>query len=371
MEYCMNPINLGGRAIAFSSLLIATHVAFASDITHLEQKILKLETSVEQIQNRTTEKIRSNDLNVKHKPDFDIQLYGSVRADFSYQTDGGDASRLYNQINTVPLKGSALSSDIFKSTLAASRLGMDIKSESNHVAGKLEFDFLGGINADQFRIRHAYLTYDQWLIGQTWSNFAMPDFMPETIDGLGYVGGSVRRFMQLRHTWSLGSQTALVSALEDSKDAQTYTRLPALTLRLNQKFDHGKELKMDYYHVNGDSSFVAWTNPGIAINPVTNDIVEKNEFNSLALGVTYKYSPKLRGTWGYGYMSFSDNQRYRQNFTNEGRINKNLWQSWVNMMYNPTRPVTFGMEYVYGKRETFQNKQGLDNRLNLVAIYSF
>lgn len=128
---------------------------------------------------------------------------------------------------------------------------------------------------------------------------------------------------------------------------------------------------MDYYHVNGDSSFVAWTNPGIAINPVTNDIVEKNEFNSLALGVTYKYSPKLRGTWGYGYMSFSDNQRYRQNFTNEGRINKNLWQSWVNMMYNPTRPVTFGMEYVYGKRETFQNKQGLDNRLNLVAIYSF
>ncbi|WEI24108.1 DcaP family trimeric outer membrane transporter [Acinetobacter bereziniae] len=137
----MNPINLGGRAIAFSSLLIATHVAFASDITHLEQKILKLETSVEQIQNRTTEKIRSNDLNVKHKPDFDIQLYGSVRADFSYQTDGGDASRLYNQINTVPLEGSALSSDIFKSTLAASRLGMDIKSESNHVAGKLEFDF--------------------------------------------------------------------------------------------------------------------------------------------------------------------------------------------------------------------------------------
>lgn len=403
----MNPINLGGKAIAFSSLLIATHVAFASDITHLEQKILKLETSVEQIQNRTTEKIRSNDLNVKHKPDFDIQLYGSVRADFSYQTDGGDASRLYNQINTVPLEGSALSSDIFKSTLAASRLGMDIKSESNHVAGKLEFDFLGGINADQFRIRHAYLTYDQWLIGQTWSNFAMPDFMPETIDGLGYVGGSVRRFMQLRHTWSLGSQTALVSALEDSKDAQTYTRLPALTLRLNQKFDHGKgllsirtlatekrtasdetfswgvglgtkyqinpetELKMDYYHVNGDSSFVAWTNQGIAINPVTNDIVEKNEFNSLALGVTYKYSPKLRGTWGYGYMSFSDNQRYRQNFTNEGRINKNLWQSWVNMMYNPTRPVTFGMEYVYGKRETFQNKQGLDNRLNLVAIYSF
>ena len=31
-------------------------------------------------------------------------------------------------------------------------------------------DFFGALR-DQFRIRHAYLTFDKWLIGQTWSTF--------------------------------------------------------------------------------------------------------------------------------------------------------------------------------------------------------
>ncbi len=64
---------------------------------------------------------------------------------------------------------------------------------------KLEVDFLGA--NDGLRIRHAYLTYGDWLVGQTWSNFAVPDYMPETIDALGYVGGSCASVTpQVRYT---------------------------------------------------------------------------------------------------------------------------------------------------------------------------
>ena len=79
----------------------------------------------------------------------------------------------------------------------------------------------------------------------------------------------------------------------------------------------------------------------------------------------------LRGTLGYGYMVFDDDQTYRQSFSNVDMLNKNLWQGWANVMYSPVKPITLGMEYVYGERETFENKVGLDNRINLVAMYNF
>ncbi|ENV17355.1 hypothetical protein F964_02069 [Acinetobacter guillouiae NIPH 991] len=40
-------------------------------------------------------------------------------------------------------------------------------------------------------------------------------------------------------------------------------------------------------------------------------------------------------------------------------------------MYKPYTPVTLGVEYVYGERETFNGKKGEDNRLNIMASYNF
>ena len=36
-------------------------------------------------------------------------------------------------------------------------------------------------------------------------------------------------------------------------------------------------------------------------------------------------------------------------------------------MYNPVKPITFGMEYVYGERETVEEKTGNDNRKEIMA----
>ncbi len=138
-------------------------------------------------------------------------------------------------MNSVPLEGNAESSDRLKATLAATRLGLDFKTPTQvgDVGGKIEVDFLGA--NDGLRIGHADLTYGDWLVGQTWSNFAVPDYMPETIDALGYVGGAVKRTPQVRYSHKFSPETNLVLAAEDSKDDSSNMRLPALTARLNHK----------------------------------------------------------------------------------------------------------------------------------------
>src|SRR5690606_12223672 len=134
----------------------------------------------------------------------EFNLYGNIRADASYQAEGGSAARMFNQIGSVPLEGAGERSDEFKSTLSATRLGMDFKAPvgagDKALSGKVEVDFLGGAGFDNLRIRHAYISYANWLIGQTWSNFATPDYIPETVDALVYAGGSIKRTPQVRHT---------------------------------------------------------------------------------------------------------------------------------------------------------------------------
>ncbi|MFD1437501.1 hypothetical protein HLH14_15100 [Acinetobacter sp. ANC 4282] len=350
----------------------------------------------------------------------EFNLYGNVRADASYQVEGTSRDLPYNHINAVALKGNSENSDRLRSTLAATRLGLDFKTQAaeQEVKGKIEVDFLGGANFDNLRIRHAYLNYGNWLIGQTWSNFAVPDYMPETIDALAFVGGAVKRTPQVRHTTKFSPQTNLVVAAEDPKDGTVNQRLPALTARLNHQFADnfnisaramghekrinndeemawgvgvgakydvvpGTTLKADYYHVKGDSSFVSFTNSGVAVTNLNNGAITANsriaaqsEFDSITVGLTQQFNEKLRGTLGYGYMTFDEDQNYIDALADKTKANKELWQAWANIFYSPTKPLSFGLEYVYGEREAFGaapngSKTGEDNRLNAVAIYNF
>ncbi|MGE8541276.1 DcaP family trimeric outer membrane transporter [Acinetobacter sp. ANC 3813] len=358
----------------------------------------------------STPAMKAEGLSLKTKGGAELNVYGNVRADALYQSEGGSAARLYNQISSVPLEGNGESSDRLKASLAATRLGLDFKTptQAGDVGGKIEVDFLGA--NDTLRIRHAYLTYGDWLIGQTWSNFAVPDYMPETIDALGYVGGAVKRTPQVRYTYKFDPATNLVVAAEDSKDDSSNMRLPALTARLNHKFSDtfavsaramGTEkktdadtetawgvglgakldltertvVKADYYHVKGDSSFVSWANLGFVVN-ANKDIIDTNEFDSISLGITQQFSPQWRGTLGYGYMKADENNSYINAFSDKTKINKELWQAWANVFYSPTKPISLGLEYVYGEREAFGaapngSTKGEDNRLNAVAMYNF
>src|SRR5690606_1847650 len=82
----------------------------------------------------------------------EFKLYGNIRADASYQAEGGSAARMFNQIGSVPREGAGERSDGFRSTLSATRLGMDFKAPvgagDKALSGKVEVDFLGGAGFD-------------------------------------------------------------------------------------------------------------------------------------------------------------------------------------------------------------------------------
>ena len=420
-------LSLGGVSVAAQA-----QTQQQKEIEQLRQEVQALRNMVEQQKVQTTQTatalaevqrpapVTSNPV-LKTAKGAEFNLYGNVRFDASYQVEGTSRDLPYNHINAVALKGNSENSDRLRSTLAATRLGLDFKTQvaEQEVKGKIEVDFLGGSNFDNLRIRHAYVNYGNWLLGQTWSNFAVPDYMPESIDALALVGGAVKRTPQVRHTTKFSPQTNLVVAAEDPKDGTVNQRLPALTARLNHQFADnfnisaramghekrvnndeemawgvglgakydvvpGTTLKADYYHVKGDSSFVSFTNSGV-VKQADGSLVQ-SEFDSITVGLTQQFNEKLRGTLGYGYMTFDKNQNYTnaliastpttEKESNATRANKDLWQAWANVFYSPTKPLSFGLEYVYGERTALEaatngSKTGEDNRINAVAIYNF
>ncbi|MCH7338556.1 DcaP family trimeric outer membrane transporter [Acinetobacter higginsii] len=342
----------------------------------------------------------------------EVNLYGYLRADASYQAKG--ASTMYNNISGVPLEHTAEEAqqkDRLHSTVNVTRLGLNFKTPTaaGDVGGKLEMDFFGGSTRDQFRIRHAYLTFDKWLIGQTWSTFIAPEYYPETIDAGTYVGGALQRSPLVRYSDNLSANTSFAVAIEDPKytatsDPDNEMRLPALVGRLNHKFANGSLLsgrtfmaekktsndqewawgvglggkyqltpqtflKADYYHVKGDGRFLLWTNNSYVIDDKNH--IQSNEFDTISAGLTHQFNSKLRSTLGYGYMKAKDDNTFAEIQKNNATQNKQLWQGWINAMYNPYKPITLGVEYVYGERETFDGRNGIDNRFNMMASYDF
>lgn len=126
--------------------------------------------------------------------------------------------------------------------------------------------------------------------------------------------------------------------------------------------------------MKGDSSLVSWANSGV-LKTAINDLVQ-NQFDSITVGITQKFNDQIRGTLGYGFMKFDEDQNYINALANKTSGNKELWQAWANVFYSPVKSISLGMEYVYGERESFApamngSTTGVDNRVNAVAIYNF
>lgn len=359
----------------------------------------------------------------------EVKLHGFLRGDASYQSKGGDG--IFNRINKVDLEGAEKNSDRFYSTATVTRLGLDFKApvEGAEVGGKLEVDFRGGSSNDTIRIRHAYLTMNDWLFGQTTSTFLATDLQPEMLDFNSPLGIGTYRTPMVRYSGAFNPATHYFVALEKGNDDN---RAPALTSKLKYDFAEGKgttsvralitearskdaykevltqidndtfkketkqisandselgwgvavgakykftdalQAMIDYSHVKGDSKFLLYTNNAYNVNP-NNFGLNLNEFDALTVGATYQINPKLRSTLAYGAMFADDSNDFAKQavIAKDAAQNKTLQQGWWNIMYSPVTPITFGLEYVYGERKTFDGQKGKDNRVGAMARYNF
>ncbi|MEJ5204276.1 DcaP family trimeric outer membrane transporter [Acinetobacter junii] len=345
----------------------------------------------------------------------DVKLYGFLRGDASYQAQGGDG--IFNRINKVDLENNEKNSDRFYSTATVTRLGLDFKApvQGADVGGKLEVDFRGGTNNDTIRIRHAYLTYNDWLFAQTTSTFLATDLQPEMLDFNSPLGIGTYRTPMVRYSGSLNPVTSYAIALEKGSDDN---RAPAFSSKIKYDFAEGKgttsaralltevrskeafdkdhhqlsanesdlgwgialgakykftdslQAMLDYSHVKGDSKFLLYTNNAFNVNPTNYDL-NLNEFDAVTVGTTYQITPKVRSALAYGAMFAKDNNAFAQQALLDTAQNKTLQQGWLNVMFSPVTPITFGLEYIYGERKTFNGQKGKDNRVGAMARYNF
>lgn len=338
----------------------------------------------------------------KSKAGADVNLYGFVRGDANYIIEGAD-----NDFGDVS-KSDGKTHDKLRATAKTTRLGLDFNTPvgDDKVGGKIEVDFAG--TNDGLRIRHAYLTYNNWLFGQTTSNF-LSNHAPEMIDFSTNIGGGTKRVPQVRYNYKLGPTTQLFVSAEKGDSTTSVTgdsikySLPALTAKITQGYAEGKgsasarvlvekyksqlanddktgwgvavgtdfkvsdplKLFADASYVVGDNSYLYGSNTPYAVD---GNSIEQNEFVAVQVGGTYKVLPNLRSTLAYGAQFADDGTDFARL---NASANEKVQQAWINFIYTPVKPIDLGVEYVNGKRETFAGQSYKDNRVGLMAKYSF
>ncbi|WPC31385.1 DcaP family trimeric outer membrane transporter [Acinetobacter towneri] len=411
-----------GLAIAVTTLMVGTAHAAKTEqqqIQELRQEVEALksliqqqqqvqqqqQTQIAQVQQAKPAAPASALSSLKSKSGADVSIYGFVRGDANYIIKGADND--FNSASTSKEEAS----DKLRATAKVTRLGLDFNTPvgDNKVGGKVEVDFASA--AENLRIRHAYLTFNDWLFGQTTSSFASVH-APEMIDfstNIGGTGGSAR-VPQVRYSQKLAPATQLFVSAEEGNSKATQTgdlsyRLPVLTAKVTQGFADGKGLasaralvehyksdaanddktgwgaavganyqvaeplkvSADVAYMKGNSNHLYGSNTAYS---VVGNSIEQNEAVAVQVGATYKFSPQLRSTLAYGALFADDGTDYARAIANVDQ-NETVQQAWINFIYSPVKPVDLGIEYINGERKNFDGKKFSDDRVGFMARYSF
>jgi DcaP outer membrane protein len=366
------------------------------------------------------------------KTDNDIKFYGFVRLDGTHDigvSNTGSGGDWGSFLQTQPLDGTPASKKRGGTYLTArtSRFGFDGKLAGGAVGFKLEGDFNGtsseegqpgrsGSNSTGLRIRHAYVELQNWLVGQTWTNYEDLASSPETVQFNPSLTSSASRQAQIRYTWNLpASQLSL--ALENAGSAV----LDSSSNKYDNNFDKSVDATIrwtksgDWGHVSARAASVGYSTTsgatthsargyqvglsGSSIVPtgkfvygafmgngggryawgsVLQGAVDKTSdislFRSHAyhVGYTHNWSGTLRSNLAYAVMDFEDNQN-----AIAGMSNKRLAQTHINLISNVAKDTELGVEYAYGKRtsmlpvDSSGAKNGAEKRLNVALTTMF
>ena len=138
---------------------------------------------------------------------------------------------------------------------------LNFKVEHNDVSAVVEMDFYGGdgnevvSNSTNPRLRHFYINYKNWMVGQNWSTFMPLAALPEALDfGGPHVGEVFIRQTQIRYTsgnWQFaienpetngdgdnGSSSSAVGVTGANADKDE--SIPDFVARYNHKADWGQ-----------------------------------------------------------------------------------------------------------------------------------
>jgi len=349
-----------------------------------------------------------------------VDVYGLIRLDgaVDFKSTPEGRGRTINQINKVPFtEPDSVRSDF---TLAASRIGFlakDLGGNPN-ISARLEADFWtnNGKGDGGLRIRHAHFKYYNWTFGQAWSLMSTPEISTEAVDYSLLLGGSILRTPQVSYAFKIDPENTWNVGLEYMAAGDRASALPAITTKfvhqsgplhllaqgfINEKqaqtatgdiekfgwgvgvggryrFDDNNSIQGNYFHMVGDQRIAAYLTQGsttdgaawggdYSIDSIKNELL-LNEFNSLNVGFTHKFTQKLRSSISASVVDFDDSSDYARA---NPETNKRLTDYVANVVFSPVPNINLGAEYHQGKRETFDDREADVSRVNLSATYSF
>lgn len=348
-----------------------------------------------------------------------VSIGGFVKADTMYSrySDGEQATSAIGDDflvpSTIPVAGPDGDSKLHM-TAKQSRFWLKTSTPTDNgaVNGHFEMDFQTNngderiSNSETTRLRHAYLSWNNWLFGQTWSTFFNVSALPETLDFVGASGTVFVRQAQIRYTrggWMLAAEnpsTTLYNGAENPYDDNT---APDVIVRYNVKGDWGnvslsamgrqlahqdvgfREDKAAGYgvalagmlKVGARDDIRFQVNQGDAIGRYINlnafrsgvieadGEIEKVDMWSAVLAYRHHWNDRWRSNLAVS-SSKADNPD-----TAAVTVNRKVQSGHVNLIWQAAKPLSLGGELIYGKREQENGDDGSLRRVQFTAKYAF
>jgi hypothetical protein len=362
--------------------------------------------------------------------DVKVTWGGYIKLDtlYSHYSDGAVAQGIGRDTyvpGTIPVVADADEDSASYLDFHAKETRLFLKAETmvegHKLGGHVEFDFIvnqGGANevatnAYNPGMRRAFITYDNWLLGQEWSTFVNLTALPEALDFVAFpTDGTVfMRQPMVRYTQgglsvaleNPESTVAANGATSFDKTDQNNT-LPDLIARysfkvggadlavagmLRQIVDKGAvgsvDDKTEGYGVSftgkiplgsDDIRFMINGGEGIgrylALNTVGDAVVNGDgELDAVQVinGYVVLHHPwtaKTRSNLGLSHLSADTDGGDLGAGTTE-----KVSSAFVNLLYSPVSKLTFGGELRYAERETVAGLKGDLTRLQFSAKYMF
>ncbi len=348
---------------------------------------------------------------------------GYVKADFitsvfdDGEVAGNSIGRDFFVPSIVPI--GADSSTNFDAHVRQTRFnfGMQQQIDDNTLRAFIELDFLttpGGTerttNNFQPRLRHAFVSWNNWLVGQTWNTFMDVATLPESADFIGPTSGtSFGRSPMIRYSRggfaiALENPESSITPLGGGRIETDHNKLPELAARYTWRGDWGhvqlggmlRQLAIDDNASGLDATEAGWgASLSGKLNVGRDDLRWMVHYGDgmgrhLALNFVNGAALTDRGTLTTietvgGFLAYRHwwNEQWRSTvslawiqadnpvqFTGEG-ANKSSFNSQVNLFYSPTPPLSFGIEYLFAERELESGAEGRLNRFQFTSRYAF
>ncbi len=287
--------------------------------------------------------------------------------------------------------------------------------DGHKLSGFIELDFLTHSdgndrvsNSYSPRIRHAFISFDNWTVGQTWSTFQNPGALPENLDFVGAAEGTpfVRQSL-VRYT-NGGFQFAVENPETTVTPNGGGTRItsgsgmvPDFVARYNFKTEGGAKFtvaglarQLNIEKGDLDTQEMGYGVSFTGVIPVGSDDIKLSATAGDGMGrymaLNYANAGVLNSdgdietisSYG-GFASYRHwwNDKWRSSFTvsgfkadndvalTGGLVNEESYSGYVNLLYSPVKPLTVGVEYMYAENTKQNGDNGELNRVIFSVKY--